>query len=144
MHISNRLTASQECQRRLLVPFPWQQMIWKWKEDSVVLIEAFVKKEATAFVFHTLNVLVVSKLTKHVESLLGRFTGPVQNFSRLVGFAVSFVCVPVAFLAASVAVECLDVAGNGRIRGTVAAGTDLSGITLVAEGTSFVVGWRHF
>lgn len=58
-------------------------------------------------------------------------------------FAVLLVCIPVAFLAASIAVESLDVAGNGWIGGTVAAGTDLSGITLVTEGTSFVVGWRH-
>ena len=44
-----------------------------------------------------------------------------------------------AFLAASIAVECLDVAGNGWIGGTVAAGTDLGGIALVTEGTAFVI-----
>ena len=118
-------------------------MIWKRKEYSVV-IDSLVEEKVVAFGYHTFNLQVVCIFAKHIEGLLGRFTGPVQNSSRLVGFAVLFVCVPVAFLAATVAVECSDVAGNGRIGGTVAAGTDLSGITLVAEGTSFVVGWRHF
>ena len=54
-------------------------------------------------------------------------------------FAVLFVRGPMAFLAARVAVESLDVAGNGWIWGTVAAGADLSSITLVTEGTAFVV-----
>ena len=59
------------------------------------------------------------------------------------GFAVLFVCIPVALLAAGIAVESLDVAGNGWIGGTVAAGTGLSGITLVTEGTAFVIRRRH-
>ena len=118
-------------------------MIWKRKEYSVVIIESFVEEKTVAFGYHTFNVMVVSIFAKHIEGLLCRLAGPVQNSSRLMGFAVLFVCVPMAFLAVGVAVESLDVAGNRCIGGTVAAGTNLSGITLVTEGTSSVVRRRH-
>ena len=77
MHIPNRLTASQECQRRLLVPLLWQQMIWKREEYSIVIIVSFVEEKAAAFVCHNFNVLFVSKLAKHIEGFLCGFRGPV-------------------------------------------------------------------
>ena len=139
MHVRNRLTAGQVCQRRLLVPLLGQQMMRERIEYSIVNVSSFVKEEASTFSCNTFNVLFISKLAKQVKGLLGRFTSSIQNSSRLMGFAVLLVCIPVAFLAASTAIECLDVAGNGWIRGTVAAGTDLSSIALVTEGTAFVI-----
>lgn len=131
MHVSDRITAREECQYRLLVLLMWEETVREW-DDEFVIVVSFVKNQAVPFVFDTLNILIISFLSEDIERHLRSLTSLVEDFLRLIGFANHPVCVPMSLLARGVAVESLDEADTSRVWGTVAAGTDSGGNVFAA------------
>ena len=112
-----------------------QKLMWKWKEDSNVIVVSIIKDQRVRLALDALNVLFVCRFSEHIERHLRSFTGPIQNLPCLVSFAGDFVCVPMGLLTSGVTIESFDKVGGGPVGRTVAAGTDLGGLVLVAECT---------
>ena len=117
--------------------------MWKRQEDFDVIVVSFIKNQRVFLALDALNVLIISLFSEDIERHLCSFTGPIQDFPRLVGFAGDLVCVPMSILTSGVTIESFDEASACRVWGTVAAGTDLGGMIFGARGTFLAVGRGH-
>ena len=113
--------------------------MWKWKEESGVIVVSFIKDQRVLLALDALNALFIRNFSEHIDRHLRSFTSPIQNLPRLVGFAGDFMCDPIGLLTSGITVESFDEASACRVWGTVAAGTDLGGMVFGAGGTCLAV-----